>query len=800
MALEAFLDRNSQLGIPRLLPINGSGGILESLSSNSSHEREGHLGSLLRMAQLDANLASDVLNSTARVNFSSLGPEIGENTSVANADLTFPSCAHLHRNGSTNMEPYISLSASSVSFSLNFPMNASSTEKTFTHLCQRSQQERKRKQLEQAAGSTDLSKSTSQTHQVSHPVKIKQDPDNLAQILKKSRVDINQDDIQQQQIIKQFLLRQQLVQVQEYNSQLKELTQQHSQKNQLRQQSLHSIPQLSGDHSQQPAQQMRPLLQDLGNQHVSFANLFDGDICSQRFMQYQYHLRNRPNGNNICYWRKFVSEYYAPGSKKRWCLSMYENIEQHALGVFSPKSMGTWCCDVCGSRSGKGLEATFEMFPRLFTIMFESGMVDEIFFLEMPRACRLSSGFMILEYGKAVQESVYENFRVVREGKLRIVFRHDLKILSWEFCARHHDEYLPHRLVASQVNQLVFAAQKYHDNILDCSSDRVSARDRQSTCNMFAAAGHQLARNMELPLVNDLGFPKRFIRSLQIAEVVNSMKELISLSHDRKIGPIESLNNYSQVSRTNLTNEKQGMEQSLGAENLPIVDNRAIAKQPCPGNHVSGLCTIDNRVLFGTGEESSALDNYHRQLLMQNTYNASDRTMKKDDSCKMNCPSQLACFGPQSSDSHRYNDSTQRSLLRVQSSEHGIIPQQGLIDKLLNDMVAAGRGKSVQAANERLKNEGVSKSYQNISSSLLIGHMDESETGNGPSFGKSRDAASPSAIISGSANITKATSDNNSPAVTRNITIKTEAHSPEFQLPEAFQSLPEGFSLFGDLN
>ena len=88
----------------------------------------------------------------------------------------------------------------------------------------------------------------------------------------------------------------------------------------------------------------------------------------------------------------------------------------------------------------------------------------------------------MLEYGKAVQESVYEQLRVVREGQLRIIFSQDLKvsedvnlifsclavsivcickllahivlllqILSWEFCARRHEELLPRRLVAPQV-------------------------------------------------------------------------------------------------------------------------------------------------------------------------------------------------------------------------------------------------------------------------------------------------------------------------------------------------------------
>lgn len=73
-------------------------------------------------------------------------------------------------------------------------------------------------------------------------------------------------------------------------------------------------------------------------------------------------------------------------------------------------------------------EATFEVLPRLNEIKFGSGVIDELLFLDLPRECRFPSGVMILEYGKAVQESVYEQLRVVREGQLRIVFSHELKV------------------------------------------------------------------------------------------------------------------------------------------------------------------------------------------------------------------------------------------------------------------------------------------------------------------------------------------------------------------------------------
>lgn len=73
-------------------------------------------------------------------------------------------------------------------------------------------------------------------------------------------------------------------------------------------------------------------------------------------------------------------------------------------------------------------EATFEVLPRLNEIKFGSGVIDELLFLDLPRECRFPSGMMMLEYAKAVQESVYEQLRVVREGQLRIFFTPDLKV------------------------------------------------------------------------------------------------------------------------------------------------------------------------------------------------------------------------------------------------------------------------------------------------------------------------------------------------------------------------------------
>lgn len=73
-------------------------------------------------------------------------------------------------------------------------------------------------------------------------------------------------------------------------------------------------------------------------------------------------------------------------------------------------------------------EVSFKVLPRLSKITFEGGVVDELLFLDLPRESRFSSGLLMLEYGRAVQESVYERLQVLHEGRLRIIFSPNLKV------------------------------------------------------------------------------------------------------------------------------------------------------------------------------------------------------------------------------------------------------------------------------------------------------------------------------------------------------------------------------------
>ncbi|CDY57709.1 BnaC01g41650D [Brassica napus] len=305
-------------------------------------------------------------------------------------------------------------------------------------------------------------------------------------------------------------------------------------------------------------QQQQLLRQQQGTQQII-------PPIARKMMMYLYHPQQRPAENCITYWKKFVAEYFSPRANQRLCLSQYANAGKHALGMFPQASPDKWQCDLCGTKSGEGFEATFDVLARLNEIKFASGIIDELLYMDHPRENRFSNGLMLLEYRKAVQETVHEQFRVVREGHLRIIFSKDLKILSWEFCARRHEEFLLRRLIAPQVNQLLQVAQKCQTTISESGSEGVSQQDLKSNSNMVLGAGRQLAKFMELQSLNDLGYPKRYIRTLQISEVVKSMKDLMNFTGDHKLGPIEGLKRLlEQTATAKLQRQKMQEMEQLG--------------------------------------------------------------------------------------------------------------------------------------------------------------------------------------------------------------------------------------------
>ncbi|XP_052302121.1 probable transcriptional regulator SLK2 isoform X2 [Populus trichocarpa] len=619
---------------------------LSSSFGNSSNSIPGTGRPNLGPVSGDMNNA--VLNSVANS-----GPSVGASSLVTDANSALSGGPHLQRSASINTESYMRLPASPMSFSSNnISISGSSVVDGSSVVQQGNHQDRNVQQVlqnqqQQHGASSATSLPTSQIGQVSLPMgprgqgSFLQDHNNLSQVQKKPRLDIKQEDILQQQLLQQLLQRQDSMQLQNRNPQLQNLIHQHR----LRQQQhqlLQSMPPLQRAQLQQQQQQQQQmhLRQQMQQQAMQPASAlkrpFDGGICARRLMQYLYHQRQRLAENTIAYWRKFVSEYYSPRAKKRWCLSLYENVGHHALGVFPQAAMEAWQCDLCGSKSGRGFEATFEVLPRLNEIKFGSGVIDELLFLDLPREFRLHSGIMMLEYAKAVQESVYEQLRVVREGQLRIIFTPDLKILSWEFCARRHEELLPRRVVAPQVNQLLQVAQKCQSTIAESGSDGVSQQDLQTNSNMVLTAGRQLAKSLELQSLNDLGFSKRYVRCLQISEVVNSMKDLIDFCREQKAGPIEGLKSYPRhATAAKLQMQKmQEMEQLASVQGLPTdrnTINKLMALHPGINNHVNSNNQMVGRgALSGSAQAALALTNYQNLLMRQNSMNSNSCSLQQE--------------------------------------------------------------------------------------------------------------------------------------------------------------------------
>ncbi|KMS99044.1 hypothetical protein BVRB_3g066470 isoform A [Beta vulgaris subsp. vulgaris] len=626
---------------------------LSSSFGNSANSISGTGRSNLGPVSGDVN--QTVLNSVANS-----GPSVGASSLVTDANSAFSGGPQLQRSASINTESYLRLPASPMSFSSNnISVSGSSVidgptaVQQGSHHDPNSQQAIQSQQQYPQGASGPSSLQGSQTGQLPLSMGLRipnsfiQDPANLSHLQKKPRLDVKQEDILQQQVFHQLLQRQDPMQLQSHNPQLQAILQQ--QRLRQQQQMLQAMPPMQRAQLQQQHQQQQ-LRQHLQQQQMAaMKNPYDtGGVCARRLMQYLYHQRQRPQQENtIAYWRKFVAEYYAPRAKKRWCLSLYDNVGHHALGVFPQASIDAWHCDICGSKSGRGFEATFEVLPRLNEIKFGSGVIDELLFVDLPRERRFVNGIMMLEYGKAVQESVYEQLRVVREGQLRIVFTQELKILSWDFCARRHEELLPRRLVAPQVNQLLQVAQKCQSTLADGGSEGVSSQDLQTNSNMVVTAGRQLAKSLELQSLNDLGFSKRYVRCLQIAEVVNSMKDLVDFCRDTKVGPIEGLKSYprhSSASKLQMQRMQEMEQLASNIQGLPTdrnTINKFMSMQQPGMNNSSNMgnnpnMVVNNRgALSGPAAASLALTNY-QSIMRQNSMNSSPNSLQQEASSSHN--------------------------------------------------------------------------------------------------------------------------------------------------------------------
>ncbi|PUZ68528.1 hypothetical protein GQ55_2G035600 [Panicum hallii var. hallii] len=518
---------------------------------------------------------------------------------MTDANSSFSGGAKLQPSTSMNTDSFMRVPASPISFSSNNISGSSVIDGSIV------QQSPPQDQVQKRRSSSVTSHPMIEAGGALHPQK-------------KSRIDVRQDDILQHQLIQQLLHGQSSLHLQgQQNPQLQALLQQHKLA-QMQQQLLQPFAQIQQSQIGIPRQpQLRPPLAQPGMQLAGpIRTPVDSGLCSRRLLQYLYHKRHRPENNTITYWRKLVEEYFAPRARERWCVSSYEKRPNGSVST-PQTALDSWRCDICNTHGGKGYEATYEVLPRLCQIRFDHGVIDEYLFLDMPNEFRLPNGLMLLEHKKVVQKSVYEHLHVTHEGHLRIIFTPELKIMSWEFCSRRHEEYITRRVLAPQVNNLLQVAQRYQAATSGSGPARVSNDEAQTICDMFVTASRQLARNLEHHTLNEHGLSKRYVRCLQISEVVNHMKDLIEFTNKNNLGPIEGLKNYPKPNVPKLPGQNtQEAKHIMAAAGLPNDQNTTKVmglKQEISAhvdNGTSGVGAVGN----STPQNATALNSYQNIL------------------------------------------------------------------------------------------------------------------------------------------------------------------------------------------
>ncbi|XP_074337998.1 transcriptional corepressor SEUSS-like [Apium graveolens] len=249
--------------------------------------------------------------------------------------------------------------------------------------------------------------------------------------------------------------------------------------------------------------------------------------CAKRLIQYhQLHLSANAS---IASQRELVSDFFAPSAKRRWCFSQCKNHPKQA----APFAQRAWQCQVCKHKPGCGYEVTAETLPALSKIGFETGILKEFFSFDMPSEHQTLSGEIVVHSYNAPVEAVYQNLRVVHDGQLCVVFTPDLKISSWDFCIRNIEQFISGNTLLPQVDKLRFLSCEYkHAAENDSSYLQSSTLKRYS--DALAEEAYKFESALNLPQVTDVGFTRRYVRYMEMSEVVNLRWDLID--HNRAAG------------------------------------------------------------------------------------------------------------------------------------------------------------------------------------------------------------------------------------------------------------------------
>ncbi|KAG8383819.1 hypothetical protein BUALT_Bualt04G0053500 [Buddleja alternifolia] len=327
----------------------------------------------------------------------------------------------------------------------------------------------------------------------------------------------------------------------------------------------------------------------------------------QRLNEYMFQQKNRPQDNNIQFWRNFVAEFFAPSAKKRWCVSLYKNSEQMGDDYKVARQ-----CGICNMSPCYGFEINEDVLPEVHKRKYDLGVLDERLHVDTPPKEEYASGHIILHFSKAREETQYQHATIARYGHLRLLFSPPphLKICSWEFCVHHHQHHMPTNSINHpQVYQLGTGVPNYQTS--NRGAFPVPPPQLQTRKDMIVSSAYQMVEALGMSYLSQIGIARRNVQCLQIPEVLNNMNNLMDYSQEHGTMLAESIAKFpcfgSNV-RSGKTRDQQPEQQSS-----PLAPYFSALAGP---ESKSGFCNtgLGNT----TASTSTGPNNQKRQRICQN--------------------------------------------------------------------------------------------------------------------------------------------------------------------------------------
>ncbi|KNE67082.1 hypothetical protein AMAG_12159 [Allomyces macrogynus ATCC 38327] len=234
--------------------------------------------------------------------------------------------------------------------------------------------------------------------------------------------------------------------------------------------------------------------------------------------------------HQLAHWHTVVARHFVPSATWRYTTP----------AAAAPSGGGDVGAAAAAAAAPRAFELPYGFLPRYFALQYATGLVSAHLALDAPaREVVLPTGGRVLHAPKV---SITHRFAtgavVVADALLRVTLvpamvAHDawgLKIEFWDLVVRRAEELVPRPAVAR-------AVAEWHADV-DAAFRARSAGGPASPTGLDA-----VAPKLKLPeaMTNEYGVAVRLMRALEIADVVNSMRDIIVYSQVKSVGAFQAL-------------------------------------------------------------------------------------------------------------------------------------------------------------------------------------------------------------------------------------------------------------------